>query len=65
MTGKFIPHKADVANSLHVQTVILVLAVCSYEGKRKKDKCREGISPSLALSGSTGTFLFTSHTAAV
>lgn len=64
MTGKFIPHKADVANSLHVQTVILVLAVCSYEGKRK-DKCHEGISPSLALSGSTGTFLITGHTAAV
>lgn len=65
MTGKFIPHKADVANSLYVQTVILVLAVCSHEGKRKKDKCHEGISPSLALSGGTGTFLITGHTAAV
>ena len=55
MTGKFIPHKADVANSLYVRTVILVLAVCSHGGKRKKDGCNEDVSPLLALSGHTGT----------
>ena len=54
MTAKFIPHKVDVANSLYVQTVTLVLALCSHGGKRK-DKCNEHISPLLALSGGTGT----------
>lgn len=56
MTGKFIPHKADVANSLYVQAVILVLAVCSHGGKRKKDGCNEYISYLLALSGGMGIF---------
>lgn len=56
MTGKFIPHEADVANSLYIQTVILLLAVCSHWEKRKKDECNEDISPLLALSGGTGTF---------
>lgn len=55
MTGKLIPHKANVANSLYVQTVILVLAVCSHGRKRKKKECNEDIRPLLAPSGGTGT----------
>lgn len=55
MTGKFIPHKANVSNSLYVQTVMLVLAICSHGGKRKKNECNEDIRPLLAPSRGTGT----------